>query len=86
MATVMDELAPLMTLDEVSARMTKGGGKGKVDGIDPVDERIVWIALGKSGLDVTKDKILEVSVSVTDRELCKMSNVSFPIRKFIFLC
>jgi len=42
---------------------------------DDVNQRIVWVDLEMSGLDVNKERIIEIAVAVTDAKLTKIAKV-----------
>ena len=49
--------------------------EGKVSPTDDVNARIIWVDLEMSGLEVEKERIIEIAVSVTDSKLTKITEV-----------
>ena len=46
------------------------------DGDDSVNDRLIWVDLEMSGLEVDKERIIEMAVSVTDGNLTMIAEVS----------
>lgn len=46
------------------------------DGDDSVNDRLIWVDLEMSGLEVEKERIIEMAVSVTDGNLTMIAEVS----------
>ena len=42
---------------------------------DKLTDRIIWVDLEMSGLEVEKERIIEIAVSVTDGKLTKIAEV-----------
>ena len=46
------------------------------DGDDSVNDRLIWVDLEMSGLELDKERIIEMAVSVTDGNLTMIAEVS----------
>ena len=49
--------------------------EGNASPTDDVNARIIWVDLEMSGLEVEKERIIEIAVSVTDSKLTKITEV-----------
>ncbi|XP_067943972.1 oligoribonuclease-like [Watersipora subatra] len=49
------------------------GGPDAQDPTDNVNKRIIWLDLEMSGLDVNKERIIEIAVAVTNADLTKIA-------------
>ena len=46
-----------------------------LEATDNVNERLIWVDLEMSGLEIEKERIIEMAVCVTDSELTKIAQV-----------